>query len=911
MVFVQRLVYICFWAWPIRGVVNMSWRATQTWRYSVLLGGGALLVALVLAMGGCGGGSSGKEPLPDPTPVPTPQPLTLSAPVINGALIAGMRRELQLGYSYDPALIGDDLVEVRFLLEAAPMGMTLFEDTGTLLWTPSPALEGSQHTVRVRAALGGATADVTFTVSVALSTPVATSVVGNTVTVAQPGSLQGFAITVPDRASRSASQLQVRVIDEAQAPPLPDGAVRLSDFFVVSPVTVDEGAMIVSLPSALVPPGMHVEDLSLFTYDQAIEFGVLDPDVDSGPSDSASWAAIGSNFEIAADALRFQVGALGALSFVGYYPDPDAITGLGGAWDPEFRALTALEPLANGSRCQRQARPDLSESVRIWECEADGLRLQIRRLAPINWSAGLTPDDILGWALEARAKIRGLKMDADDRIGVSIEPLASALGQWRPSTPNMLYLRNSQPDMFELTRAEVAKHVLAHEFFHHAQFRTRVDMRGNMIAFMVSGEVPKARIVWALEGTAVWFEDEVYDASNRYRRYVPAEGLPLFLRGPRGLGVVHKEIEAYQYFAWWKMLKSHCTGWSLREVFNVEAGDPAGVRSLANSINSADWQCRFAPGFESAGGPSHRLAGALLYYALATDNDTAQHRNGLALLDADEPQIKFQPNLMFTLTPSAQCGELSANWFETCPVNARMTGRLAAYRVTKFKLNATDSGSDARSLRIRNGGSMSDLYVLALQDVWPTEGWPKHAGWRVRPNETVTISGTDLGVDDSGTWSLWVVNPSNTTSQVALAAGLLPAAEPTPSSVSFQDMWGVYTVTLTFPEGQAHGFRIIDDTQVYNTDELVEVLLPAYPTDPNAWPVNTIPVQLAVSGAEFQSWLFYSNISKSDWTRRVLITDMTDQVQSLSGGRYYFVVIRPATGPDRTVAFRLVGTALP
>gem|GEM_PF-5194161 len=130
------------------------------------------------------------------------------------------------------------------------------------------------------------------------------------------------------------------------------------------------------------------------------------------------------------------------------------------------------------------------------------------------------------------------------------------------------------------------------------------------------------------------------------------------------------------------------------------------------------------------------------------------------------------------------------------------------------------------------------------------------------------------------------------------------------TTVTFQDMWGVYTVTLTFPGGQAGGHTIRHDTEVYNTDELVEIQLPDYPADPNLWPVNTVPLQAAVSGADFQDWLFYSNISKSDWTRRTLITHMTDEVQAVSGSRYYFIVIYPATGPYRTVAFRLVGTAM-
>lgn len=734
------------------------------------------LLAALFALGGCGGGSSnGGSSDEESPPDPTPEPLTLSAPVLDGALVAGVQRELQLGYGYDPAWGEDDLVEVRFSLEEAPTGMTLLEDTGTLLWTPSPALEGSEHTVRVRAELGDETAEVTFPVSVALSTPVATSVVGNTVTVTQPGSLQGLAITVPVQASRPASQVQVRVVDEAQAPPLSEGAVRLSDFFVVSPVSTDEGAMIVSLPSALVPPGMHVEDLSLFNYEEAIEFGVWDPDVDSGPTDSASWAAIGFDFDITEDALKFEVGALGTLSFVGYYPDPDAVTGLGGAWDPEFRTPTALEPLDNGSRCQRQVLPDgISLSVRIWECEADGFRFQIRRLAPINWSAGLTPDDVLGWALEARTKIRGLNMNADDRIGVLIQPMRGALGKFSPRTPRALYLRNRLPVMFELTRAEVAKHVLAHEFFHHAQFRTRIDGRENMIASLRSG-VAKKQIVWAIEGTAVWFEDEVYDASNRYRRHVPSDGVPAFLSRKKrlGLGFTLDKREPYRYFPWWKLLSNRCPSFSVRDMLNVADGDQWGVRSLAERINSPAWGCSFNPGFEGTGGLEQRFASALLYYVYATDEATGAAHNSLALMDPGEASIKFAKGRSDSITPSeACCGD---DLVAACPSAAGGVARIGKASVRKVAVAEITPETGTALFQIDNRSATTDLYAYLVQGAPPNRGWPSGAGRRIPPGGKTVVSAysdPNLNAPYHGTWSLVLVNPNPDAIQTfALAAG--------------------------------------------------------------------------------------------------------------------------------------------
>lgn len=153
------------------------------------------------------------------------------------------------------------------------------------------------------------------------------------------------------------------------------------------------------------------------------------------------------------------------------------------------------------------------------------------------------------------------------------------------------------------------------------------------------------------------------------------------------------------------------------------------------------------------------------------------------------------------------------------------------------------------------------------------------------------------------------------TTTVTDIAGSSAAAQTTVSvgnaasetSVTFQDMWGYYTFTLTFPEGQADGYSVVIDTDVYNTDELVEVRLPSYPADSYMWPTTTVPVQIEVSGPEYDNWILYRNPSKSDWTRRVLLTYATSETLNI-GSQYYFIDVHPESGPYRTIAFRLVGT---
>jgi len=709
----------------------------------------------------CGGGSGQGSSSSDPTPETSL--LSLTAPELEGELISGMPRQFQIGYSFDPVLLQEGAFDLRFVLRKGPSDLFLDAETGWMSWTPSPAIEGSRSEVAVEATLGRAKAEVSFTLPVALSVPVATAVRNNVVTVTQPGTLQGLEIAIPEQASLPASQVEVRIVNQTSAPPLPAGVVRVSDFFRVSPLTTDGGAIYLSLPSHFAPPGLQVEDLSLFTYEEGFEFGASDPDLDSGTRQSASWAPVGFDFMIAADALRFEVGELGALSFIGYYPFPDGLDGIVPEWGAEVRPLTSVEPLVVERRCARVSSTDAGTA--IWNCEADGFRLQIRKIAPMNWRAGVTPDDVLGWALASRGKIRSLGMDVDTGIRVLIGPLENALGRWMASSPQTLLVSNELPTQGNLTRADVAKHVLAHEFFHHAQYRTRVDGREHMM------EKLKGNVVWAIEGTAVWFEDELYDDSNRYRSRV-STGVPAFLASETGgLGFTSNKSE-YQYFTWWKMLRNRCSGFSVRDIINVEPGDGRGVRSLANRINSPAWGCDFRPGFmESAELPERRFASALLYYAYATDVDTARRQNSLALLDPNEPPIQFREVVGTRLVPSDKCGPIRQGWFVTCPEPSRAARKVTAASVDKVVLRAPPESAPAPIVKVRNKHDTRDLYVYFARTSGEGAGWPTGEGGVLPPREEVTLP---YGVVDRyrGAMTVFVVNPAQETGEYSIAVGL-------------------------------------------------------------------------------------------------------------------------------------------
>ena len=733
--------------------------------------GFVFLFAVLFALGGCGGGSSDRERTVDPTP--DPDILSLSAPVLDGALVAGVQRDLQVGYRFDQEALGDELFEIRFSLEEGPTGMVLFEEIGTLRWTPSLAHEGTEPRVRVAATVGDVTEEIAFTVPVALSTPLATRVVGNTLMVTQPGSLEGFAITVAEDASLPASQMQVRVVDEDRVAPPPSAIIRVSDFFRMTPAHAQHGYPItVALPRTMVPDTVDPARLTLFTFQEGT--AIPHPDRVSEYGDSASWASTGANFELTNDTFTFDVAQTGPLSFIGYYP----------AAPVETRPVVP----ANAST---QGRCSVDVYGIVARCRAEDFQVEIRYQALDNWSEGWIQERaelIFAWLLQAREYILRWDMTLPTPFPtVFVEPLLDsegnvrALGEvrwpdretdeewWIPRIPTVhIHQDMDARSRGTLTAKQRASTVVHHEAFHVAQ--GNVPNPGHFYYLLDSGRLESN---WILEGMAVWFEDEVQDHLDSYRAVAGGTDLPPFLtrRHARGLGNLLSEAEGYQYFGWWKMIHHHCPGFSPRDLFLVRPEDRWGLENF--QIRLSHWSCSF-PFLSNVGRISRErnLADALLYYAYATHHQTSARSDidSFRLLDPSEPGnvITFQ-SVTASLRASEACTELTPEWWESCPSSAWEVGAIGRAAVNVIDVDwlllLPPAEADRRTamFHVRNLGTNS-IYLFLSQQSGAAGGWPTGKGFEIpASNEFVTIRPsevTGLRTPYDGEWSVFLVNPS-------------------------------------------------------------------------------------------------------------------------------------------------------
>lgn len=573
--------------------------------------------------------------------------LVLTAPVLEAPLLSQLPATLQVPTTYTGT------GTVSYALATGPSGMTIDGATGVLSWTPPAAMEGQQPSVRVTATDGTLNAEVTFTVRVASGTQVTTSVSGSTVTVTQSGSLQGLAMTLPAQTSIPASQLKVFTVAASQAPPVPASVARVSDFFRTTPVQATSGDITVTIPTSTLPTGVSKEQVRLYVYGEAEASTDL-----GGVINEPVWlsSSFGLNV-LPSGAVTVKADLLGALSFIGYGTGSESVgappnTG----WTSGPAAGRSLAPSREIS-CVAQQLANGALALRHAVCMAAGDRsaapptVTVRDFATNRWTPATTQQDLVSWIATANAKFTTLGLLSDPALDVVVEdlPKASWLGY--------VTARNGENRrVLHLARKDWGRpnmqSTVAHEYFHHAQSRTTAPGKANLI---------NTGADWLIEGTARWFEDEVYDANNVYRE-LNSNPMPRVLDG--GLAAANNPAFPgtwpYDKLLFWKLVARACSGFSLPQLLNVDqATDPTGIVNFKEKVESQAFHCDFGRGFGDAN--TRTLASALLYYTWATVQE-----NDINLLDSNsnEPPFDFERALA-RIAPSADCVSWTA-----CPRDA-------------------------------------------------------------------------------------------------------------------------------------------------------------------------------------------------------------------------------------------------
>jgi hypothetical protein len=684
----------------------------------------SLLRPLALAVCALLGAASASAAARHPALHLDPIPLRLDPPALPPAVLSGQRLELQLRPIYG----GES--PLTFAVDAGPDSMTIDATSGLLTWTPPAAAEGTEITASASVTDSVWTAHTSFTIVVARTTPMATSVSGSTITVTAPGNLQGFALALPAGASLPPAQIEVSTVSPGQAAPIPEGVTRISDFFRVTPVNGGPDFITLVLPTSHLPAGRSAQDVRLFVHSGAAEN--VGPD---GEIEGQCWIRTWYAFDVLASGMAsIKLHALGELAFIGI--DAEAAS----ASLPTATSTSSsirVGGKAVSIACTASIFSSLITALDIRDCTITGdvaLAVRVRHFSGLQANPAVTLNELLGWLVFARQAFTVFGLGADPGFEVVVEPMPEPFW-WGFVTTEDLEDRR----VLHITSAPWTKPIIqgtvVHEYFHHAQSRTKVAGLTNLIDTFHRGD-------WAIEGTAKWFEDELFDALDSYQQ---SEEQPL--RQILGLGLAAMPVEpirttrAYSRFAFWKAVQSSCGGFSLPSILNCDtSADPACVANFKGKLESPSWQCDFGAGFGSANKAT--LAAALLFYTYATVKE-----NDIALLDSNEPQFDFrQPNGWELLQSSANCTS-----FDHCPAGSKHSGLLPAAGAVPFVIAAVDplSPGTAATVEVRSddGGSVwvwvgdDELSGGLSRGSWSktTTSWTSTYAWSGRAPKTMVV----------------------------------------------------------------------------------------------------------------------------------------------------------------------------
>jgi len=573
----------------------------------------------------------------------TIQIIRLTPPDPAPLLIPGLSSTIEVGVDY-----AGHGVPV-FTLLSGPATMTIDPDRCVLVWTPPDAASDNEVEITVRGADATHSTELIFSLQVARLEPLSTMISGSTLEISEPGTLHGVRFTFPEDATVPPEQIHVDLIEDIQLSTLPSGTTPLSDPFRLSTVSAggDSSSITVSLPSDIVPAGSAGQNLRLLVFTS-----------DAENIDQPLWVPVWNDLDVAGDGrVSLTVHALGEPCVIGV----DSAAATGNARGSGFGPTPPRSLRTNGHaitvscvpKMLTNGTPDTHQQV----CTVSGdieMRITVKDLHKAGWRGTLTPADVVGWLVDAKAVMTDLGVKTSPVIALAVEELAPGVYGYVARSENYRTLhltsRNKPVDLLKVTAV--------HEFFHHGQSRTRVAGLDNLVA-----HGSKARN-WITEGTAMWFMDEVYDGLDSYAyserpplRPILYERLDAYPTTERGAK------RSYARFAFWKMMASRCAGFDITDVLNTDlTTDSSGIQTFALHLQSPDWECDFGDGFGQ--GRRSTLGAALLYYHFAT-----QKRNDLRLLDPSETAFYQFEGLGsgFRITPSDACVPAGP-----CPSTARI-----------------------------------------------------------------------------------------------------------------------------------------------------------------------------------------------------------------------------------------------
>ena len=540
--------------------------------------------------------------------------LELGNPSDSSNFIAGLEKTIDMNVTYT----GNNRLSYTFLEK--PDGMTIELNSGTITWTAPELAEGNSYNVKVRVTDGSRFVEHSFSVSVASATPLQTQTNGNVISVTKENSnLNGFKFRF---LGDSPNLPIIKSINPNTLVESPSSDItRLSDYFYAD--ESNEGDIDILMPISILPNLNDSARLVIYHYTE--EYG---------------WSAFADNLRVEEiDNIKYIVlstGSLKGVMFIGLIP-----TAIGSSLSNTFsqklhkRTANPLNILTANVLCLPVQPPVPLVASHVKQiCTINSIpntKFIVMGFGNANgrlnmWNPATSIEEMMVWVGESRSEFDNLGIGTTDRnITITLDGANGNYGYVDPDDPfekgNTLHLSNRNNSKVTRMKASVA-----HEYFHHAQVKTILSGAGNNFA------KPKinSEFLWLAEGTAMWFEDYLYDNLDDYTKYLSN---PLDIILEKGLTSVDYR---YEVDLFWKLISEKCDNFetNIKDIFYADfTNDLTRIDNVQTVLNNSS--CNF--GDQLGTNKQSSLELALLYYQYAT-----LYRNKISLLDSNEDDSKFK-----------------------------------------------------------------------------------------------------------------------------------------------------------------------------------------------------------------------------------------------------------------------------
>jgi hypothetical protein len=703
---------------------------------------------------------------PVPLPGETAATIQLIAPDTSLPLMSGISTTLA------PDLIYTGNHQVRVSLTQGPDDMQISSRTGRLIWTPKAEHEGQDVQIQLFATDGIVNASVSFSVSIAQTYPVATiqsqEPDGRTrIQVTENiGNLKNLEIVLPQTISVNGQRIKSRLmqsqtdktgvalIESAAVPEnIPDNVIRLTDFFRIDPATTARNEWIeVVFPDLELPEGRYPFEMELFVFSKAI-----------GTDNIPVWNSIDHGLDVTDDnRIRILISTAGSLCFIGireqeteaqYHELPDQ----------NLYATTTSSQilLENGENfditCQKEtfwgvsrnnidvctAIGNFGDTAHTFNFRIKGLNSTVLNNFAPNWEAEVSPSTLAGWLVDAIFKFEEFNLDYDKsdvnedgyNIYVDIKKM-DGLGYVSASTDFRTLNITSYKDQDSKLALPKVKGTVVHEYFHHAQART-----GNVL----DGDDYESR-KWIYEGTARWFEDEVFDDLDTYiLKSTDKDGF-LYISDNTWNGLPTSSSSAYDRVYFPKFLQKNSSSEDIGCEFSaflpaffkehLSLTPPDGAQRLVNLVEMENnpYDCNFNDPFGS--GKNNTMAAGLDYYTwamniesnvrLIDENETNHYSHGAAPIFIKDDQNSDSQN--HVLNPLSARVLQTVDWEDNSLLRLlriNVEGTQIKYAIRNQMKQLVHVGDSSSSLvyfsNFTGGNNQIDKWYITLINDHPTQ----------------------------------------------------------------------------------------------------------------------------------------------------------------------------------------------